>query len=140
MKTLQNNILKAALVLLISSLSFSSMGQSELVLVTNMDNKEGTTMSPSIARATVYAKRTRWSDRSKVELALMDTSTTLGEKIAKGLFNLTGEQLNKYYLTLVFQGKITEPKFFDKQEDLIAYDKGQSQSGWCCGEFKFGRC
>ncbi|MCP4458936.1 MAG: hypothetical protein GY816_13070 [Cytophagales bacterium] len=85
-------------------------------------------MSASIARATIYAKRTRWTDRTKVELALMNPSTKIGERMAKKLFNLTGEQLNKYYLTQVFQGKIAEPKFFNNQDDLIAYVKANAGS------------
>lgn len=65
----------------------------------------------------------RWKDGSKVTLALMKTSTGIGEDMAKRVFGMTSKELNKYFLAQVFQGKMSSPQFFDSEEDLLKYIK-----------------
>lgn len=65
----------------------------------------------------------RWKDGTKITLAFMKTSTSVGEDMAKRVFGMTSKEVNKYFLAQVFQGKMSSPQFFDSEEDLQKYVK-----------------
>lgn len=62
-----------------------------------------------------------WKGGSKVSIALMKTSTKEGEEMAKMIYGMSGDELNKFWLSLVFQGKASAPSFFESENDLKAY-------------------
>jgi hypothetical protein len=62
-----------------------------------------------------------WQDGTKVVIALMKTSTPAGSATAKKLLGMSGEELNKYWLSLVFQGKAKAPAFFNSEKELIEF-------------------
>ena len=65
----------------------------------------------------------RWDDGTKILLALMKTSTGTGMKMTAQVYLMTNNELNKYFLAQVFQGKMSSPEFFDSETDLINYVK-----------------
>jgi len=69
---------------------------------------------------------TKWSNKSKVNLALMKSSSPLGKEIASAILNMTPIEYDKFYLSMVFQGKITAPKMFSNESDLQTYVSGLS--------------
>src|SRR5689334_8122335 len=54
-------------------------------------------------------EKQRWGDGTKVVIALMKTNTPVGIVTSKKIFNMSPDQLNKYWLGLVFQGKADAP-------------------------------
>lgn len=66
-------------------------------------------------------EKQRWPDGTKVVIALMKTNTPIGSVTSKKVFNMTGDQLNKYWLALVFQGKADAPTFFNSTNDLETF-------------------
>jgi ABC-type phosphate transport system substrate-binding protein len=66
-------------------------------------------------------ERQRWTDGTKVVIALMKTNTPIGSNTSRRVFNMTGDQLNKYWLALVFQGKADAPTFFSSATELEAF-------------------
>jgi len=80
-------------------------------------------ISFSKLKSVFKGEQQRWKDGTKVTLALMKTTTPIGDEIAKQLLGMTSKELNKYFLALVFQGKMSSPQFFDSEEDLIKYVK-----------------
>jgi len=69
-------------------------------------------------RTVFKGERLRWVDGTKVKLALMKTTTPIGLATSEKLFNMTANELNKYFLALVFQGKIKAPSFFNSAREL----------------------
>lgn len=65
----------------------------------------------------------RWKDGTKITLAFMKTSNSIGEDMAKRIFGMSSKELNKYFLAQVFQGKMSSPQFFESEEDLIKFVK-----------------
>ena len=61
------------------------------------------------------------SDGTKVMIALLKTNTALGTTISKKVYNMSGDELNKYWLGLVFAGKAKAPQFFRSEDDLKDY-------------------
>lgn len=66
-------------------------------------------------------EKQRWNDGTKVVVALMKTNTAIGSTTSKRVFNMTGDQLNKHWLALVFQGKADAPSFFNSPGELESF-------------------
>lgn len=66
-------------------------------------------------------EKLRWNDGTKVVIALMKTNTPVGSITSKKVFNMSGDQLNKYWLALVFQGKADAPSFFNSVNELETF-------------------
>jgi ABC-type phosphate transport system substrate-binding protein len=78
-------------------------------------------MSISELKTVFKGERQRWSDGTKVVIALMKTTTTSGSTTAQKLYGMSSQELNRYWLGLVFQGKAKAPKFFSSESDLKDY-------------------
>jgi hypothetical protein len=63
----------------------------------------------------------RWSNGTKISIALMKTTTPAGETTSKKIYGMTSDQLNKFWLALVFQGKAKAPAFFSSVSELENY-------------------
>ncbi|MCJ7465743.1 MAG: hypothetical protein MUO53_03510 [Maribacter sp.] len=66
-------------------------------------------------------EKLRWNDGTRVSIALMKTNTPIGMNTCDKLYNMSGNDLNKYFLALVFQGKVKAPTFFNTTSELEAY-------------------
>jgi len=69
-------------------------------------------------KSILMGERLRWQDGTKVIIALMKTNTPLGSNTCKTVYNMTADELNKYWLALVFQGKAEAPVFFNLPGEL----------------------
>jgi len=63
----------------------------------------------------------RWKDGGNVVLALMEPDTPIGRNVCTRVYNMSGNELQKYFLLLVFQGKARAPNYFDSAEELEAF-------------------
>lgn len=72
-------------------------------------------------KAVLQGEKQRWPDGTTVSIAFMKTSTPVGGATAKKILNMSGDELNKLWLALVFQGKAKAPTFFSSAADLEAY-------------------
>ncbi|MBC6608819.1 hypothetical protein H8B13_18485 [Hymenobacter sp. BT188] len=72
-------------------------------------------------RAVMRGERLRWPDGSKVVIALMKSSTPIGVNTSQKIYNMSANELNKYWLALVFQGKADAPNFFNSEDELEAF-------------------
>jgi ABC-type phosphate transport system substrate-binding protein len=63
----------------------------------------------------------RWKNGTKVVVVMMKTSTPTGNETAGRLFNMSGNDLNKYWLSLVFAGKAHAPYFISSESELLQF-------------------
>ncbi|MGY2131781.1 hypothetical protein ACW9KT_06115 [Hymenobacter sp. HD11105] len=75
-------------------------------------------MKLSQLKAVMRGERLRWPDGSKVVIALMKSSTPIGTYTGQKIYNMSANELNKYWLALVFQGKADPPNFFNSEAEL----------------------
>jgi ABC-type phosphate transport system substrate-binding protein len=78
-------------------------------------------MNTAELKSVFRGERQRWSNGQKVHIALMKTNTEAGLQTCARLYNMSAEDLKKYWLALVFQGKAEAPSFFNNAAELIAY-------------------
>jgi len=69
-------------------------------------------------KATMRGEKLRWPDGTKVIIALLKSSTPIGVSTSKKIYNMSANELNKYWLALVFQGKADAPNFFNSESEL----------------------
>jgi len=98
----------------------NNLQETKLTIVGNSKSVP-TNMDIDQLKSVLKGEKLRWDDGSKVVIALMKTDTPIGKNTSKELFNMTGNQLNKHFLALVFQGKVKAPTFFDSEDELEAY-------------------
>ena len=72
-------------------------------------------------RSTLKGEKLRWPDGSKVVIALLKTTTPIGQNTSKKIYNMSANELNKYWLALVFQGKADAPNFFNSEAELAEF-------------------
>ncbi len=97
--------------------------QSDAPRLTVIINNQGTSAELSAAdfRKLVNGEKQRWPSGSKVIVALMKTTNSVGDATARQVFKMSGNELNKYWLALVFQGRAKAPQFFTSEADLAAF-------------------
>lgn len=69
-------------------------------------------------KSTMKGEKLRWPDGTKVVIALLKSTTPIGTSTSKKIYNMSANELNKYWLALVFQGKADAPNFFNSEADL----------------------
>lgn len=101
-------------------ISIVAAAQESLVVIGNGKGAP-TELNMGQLKAILKGEKQRWNDGTKVAIALMKTNTPVGSSTSKKVFNMSGDQLNKHWLSLVFQGKADAPSFFNSMNELEAY-------------------
>ena len=101
-------------------ISSSVMAQSSLTIIGSLESVPAE-LEMSQLQAVLKGEQMRWQDGTKVKIALMKTNTPIGTATSEKIYNMTGNELNKYFLALVFQGKVKAPAFFNSESELEAY-------------------
>jgi len=101
-------------------LSSPVKAQDGLTIIGNLESVPAD-MDMTQLQAVLRGEQMRWDDGTKVKIALMKTNTPTGTLASEKIYNMTGNELNKYFLALVFQGKVKAPAFFNTESELEAY-------------------
>jgi len=72
-------------------------------------------------KSILRGEKLRWDDGKGIKIALMKTNTPVGTGTCEKIYDMTGNELNKYFLALVFQGKVKAPTFFNSVNELESY-------------------
>ena len=51
----------------------------------------------------------------------MKTNTPAGTATSRKIYSMSGDELNKFWLALVFQGKAQAPSFFNSKNELETF-------------------
>lgn len=104
----------------LACLFFSLNGKAQQTTLTAIGNVSGApeNMKQSELKAVLMGEKQRWKNGKRVIIALMKTNTALGKTTSTKIYDMSGDELNKYWLSLVFQGKAQAPVFFTSVADL----------------------
>ncbi|NGP76297.1 hypothetical protein G3570_06615 [Balneolaceae bacterium YR4-1] len=114
-----------SVLLFVGSLPVSAQNQ-QLNVIANSQSVPGE-MNIDQLRTILRGERLRWDDGVSVKIALMKTNTTIGSYTCERIYNMSTNELNKYFLAQVFQGKVKAPTFFTSKselEDFVARTPG----------------
>jgi hypothetical protein len=109
-------LIKVFILILFCHLSASSQSLNLVVVA----NGKGVPAEMNLAqlKSTMRGEKLRWPDGTKVIIALLKSSTPIGVETSKKIYNMSANELNKYWLALVFQGKADAPNFFNSESEL----------------------
>ncbi len=102
------------------NVNLASAQDASLVIISNGKGSP-TEMKMAQLKSALRGEKQRWPDGTKITIALMKSSTPIGISTSKKLYNMSSDELNKYWLALVFQGKADAPNFFNSESELEAF-------------------
>ncbi len=96
------------------------LAKSQNAQLTVISNQKGapTDLKLEELRSIFMGEKQRWRNGTKVIIALMKPNTEIGKAISNKLYNMSSDEVNKFWLALVFQGKADSPVSFDSPEAL----------------------
>ena len=112
---------KLGLLLLLMLMGFSMRGQQSTLTADGNVSGAPSEMKQSQLKSVLMGETQRWKNGKRIIIALMKTSTPLGKTTSSKIYDMTGDELNKYWLALVFQGKAQAPVFFSSVDDLLEF-------------------
>jgi hypothetical protein len=101
-----------------SAASGKSVAQDTSLIVIRNSIGVPAEMKMTQLKSVLKGERQRWGDGTKVVIALMKPNTLVGVNTCKKVFNMSANEVNKYWLGLVFQGKADAPAMFNSLSDL----------------------
>jgi hypothetical protein len=98
-------------------------GQTAPTGLTVISNQVGApaTMKEAELRSIFLGEKQRWRNGKKILIALMKTNTPAGKNVCEKIYDMSGEEVKKFWLALVFQGKADAPVFFSTVSDLQSF-------------------
>ena len=95
-------------------------GSSQTSSLTVISNQKGapSTLNFSELKSIFMGEQQRWRSGTKITIALMKTNTAAGKNTSETLYGMSADELNKFWLALVFQGKASAPNFFNSASEL----------------------
>ncbi len=101
--------------------NFSVCAQEVQLTIIGNSKSVPTVMDMKQLKSVLRGEKLRWEDGSTIKIALMKTNTSVGAETCEKIYNMTDNELNRYFLALVFQGKVKAPTFFDTEDELEKY-------------------
>ena len=91
--------------------------------LTVVSNPKGSpaNMKQAELKSIFLGEKQRWRDGKKIVIVLMKTNTAAGKNVCEKIYDMSGDELKKFWLALVFQGKSDAPVFFSSIGELQAY-------------------
>ena len=113
----------AKVMLAIFVLSISLAAKSQDSPLSAVGNPLGAPADMKLAelKSILLGEKQRWKNGNRIIIALMKTNTLIGKNTSARIYDMTGDQLNKYWLALVFQGKAQAPTFFNSTSELETF-------------------
>lgn len=105
---------------LIACLAFTLSGKAQQASLVVIGNTSGVPaeMKQSELKSVLKGETQRWKNGKRIIIALMKTNTPIGKTTSSKVYDMSGDELNKYWLSLVFQGKAQAPVFFTSVTEL----------------------
>jgi ABC-type phosphate transport system substrate-binding protein len=104
------------MILLFRGLTVFSQSSS-LTVISNLKGAPSS-LTFSELKSIFMGEQQRWQGGTKITIALMKTSTPAGKNTSLKVYGMSGNELNKFWLALVFQGKAGSPNFFNSASEL----------------------
>jgi hypothetical protein len=107
--------------LLICMLSYTTLHAQSLTFVGN--NTGYTSVSLTVMKNVFKGKYSVWSNKESITIVLPSSKASNAESVASYLYGTSFSGMQKYWLSLVFQGRANPPVFLDNDDEIIEYVK-----------------
>jgi ABC-type phosphate transport system substrate-binding protein len=101
-----------------------SMLEGHAQTLTIVGNNTGyTSVSSKVIKDVFKGKYSLWSNKVSIIIVLPSSKSANAETVASYLYGTTFTGMQKYWLSLVFQGRANPPVFLDSDDEIIEYVK-----------------
>ncbi|MGN6619079.1 MAG: hypothetical protein ACTHJ5_18030 [Ilyomonas sp.] len=118
MKDMKGKIFLSILLSLLMNVAYSQ--DVDLLVISNQKGAPSM-MKFSELKSVFMGEKQRWPDGVKINIALIKTNNPVGKTTSDKLYDMSSDELNKFWLALVFQGKASAPNFFNSVGELETY-------------------
>ena len=101
--------------------SINARSQNEMLTVISNDKGAPAELKLSDLKSIFLGEKQRWRNGNKISIALMKTSTPGGAYICQKIYDMSSDELKKFWLALVFEGKADAPEFFNTTSELESF-------------------
>ncbi len=98
--------------------AFTATSQTSSLTVISNQKGAPSTLNFSQLKSIFMGEQQRWRSGTKITIALMKTNTPAGKNTSETIYGMSADELNKFWLALVFQGKTSAPNFFNSASEL----------------------
>jgi ABC-type phosphate transport system substrate-binding protein len=120
-KIVKNLLLSFILIASIISLSSATSADEPNIMVIANEKGAPSTLTMKELKSIFQGEKQRWPDGTKISIAFMKSSTPVGSATSNKVMKMSGDQLNKFWLALVFQGKAKAPFFYGTASEVESY-------------------
>jgi ABC-type phosphate transport system substrate-binding protein len=120
-KIVKNLLLSFILIASIISLSSATSADEPNIMVIANEKGAPITLTMKELKSIFQGEKQRWNDGTKISIAFMKSSTPVGSATSNKVLKMSGDQLNKFWLALVFQGKAKAPFFYGSASEVESY-------------------
>jgi hypothetical protein len=85
-------------------------------------------MSESSLKSSMKGKNNLWNNNIQVQIVLPTSNHVNAEEISNLIYNKSHTSVRKYWLSLVFQGRVAAPIFCDTDEEILIFIKNKKGS------------
>lgn len=114
------SVQKAFLFILLIGISTQAFSQQNLTVIANQEGVPDQ-LSFKELKSVFMGEKQRWQSGKKVLIALLKTRNKVGIEVCSKVYNMKPDEMNKYWLALVFQGRASAPYFFNSADELLDF-------------------
>ena len=107
--------------LLISMICSLAIGQSLNGLTIIGNNLGSTSLNELQVKDAFKAKNNFWPNGTSLTVCLPETKSSDAAEVSRKLYNKTVSEVQKFWLSQVFQGRSRSPMFFESDEEMMNY-------------------
>lgn len=113
--------LKFSIICMVMLCSISLMAQDNNLVV--IGNQSGTPAEIKMneLKAVFRGERQRWGDGSKVVIAMIKTTTPLGNEISEKIYSMNGDGVRGFWAGISFAGKFDPPNVFNTESEVETF-------------------
>jgi ABC-type phosphate transport system substrate-binding protein len=112
------NFIKFIFVVLFLFCVFTSTSQVSSLIVISNQKGAPSSLTFTQLKSIFRGEQQRWPGGTKITIALMKTNTPAGKTTCETIYGMSSDELNKFWLAIVFQGKAAAPNFFNSASEL----------------------
>jgi hypothetical protein len=102
-------------------LSIAVHAQTQTLTVISNEKGAPPELKMTELKSILMGEKQRWRNGNKIVIALLKTNTPSGAYTCKKIYDMSSDELKKFWLALVFEGKADAPEFFNSVSEIQTF-------------------
>jgi hypothetical protein len=112
------SLVKYSLICMLMLCSLSSMAQDNNLVVIGNQSGVPAEIKMNELKAVFRGERQRWGDGTKVVIAMIKTTTPLGNAVSEKIYSMNGDEVRGFWAGISFAGKFDPPNVFNTESEV----------------------